>query len=71
MAAVALDWRVSGCPSILAIECLWDPTLLGEGIAGWRSLSVLGMICFASAHTVFFLILAQLYSVFRSLLEQS
>jgi hypothetical protein len=36
--------------------------LLGEGIAGTRLLTVLGIVSFAGAHTVFFLILAYLYA---------
>jgi hypothetical protein len=36
--------------------------LLGEGIAGTRLLTVLGMVCFAGAHTVFFVVLAYIYA---------
>lgn len=32
--------------------------LLGEGFAGWRSLTPTGMVAFAFAHTSFFLVLA-------------
>jgi hypothetical protein len=35
---------------------------LREGIAGSRSLSLAGMIYFAVAHTVFFVLLAALYN---------
>jgi len=36
--------------------------LLGEGIAGARLLTALGMVSFAAAHTVFFVVLAYLYA---------
>ena len=36
--------------------------LLGDGIAGTRLLTVLGMVCFAGAHTVFFVVLAYIYA---------
>ena len=37
---------------------------IGEGIAGCRSVSVSGMMYFAAAHTVFFVVLAVLYGYF-------
>lgn len=37
---------------------------IGEGIAGSGFLSAAGMICFAAAHTVFFVLLALLYARF-------
>ncbi len=37
---------------------------IGEGIAGSRYLSAAGMIYFATAHTVFFVLLALLYARF-------
>jgi hypothetical protein len=39
--------------------------LLGEGVAGARLLTALGMTCFAIAHTIFFVILAGLYGRLR------
>jgi len=39
--------------------------LLGEGIAGGRNLGTPGMIYFAAAHTVFFMLLAVLFAVFN------
>lgn len=39
--------------------------LIGEGIAGIRNLSLLGMAYFAAAHTVFFVLLAVLYARFN------
>jgi len=36
--------------------------LLGEGVAGSRSLGLAGMACFAAAHTVFFVGLAVLFA---------
>jgi len=35
--------------------------LLGEGIAGAKVLTPLGMTCFAAAHTAFYIVLAYLY----------
>ena len=43
--------------------------LLGEGIAGARLLTVLGMVCFALAHTAFFIILAYLYAALDGTLK--
>lgn len=37
--------------------------LLGEGIAGIRTLTPLGLFCYAVAHTMFFVVLAWLYDV--------
>jgi hypothetical protein len=37
----------------------------GEGIAGSRNLTMAGMIWFAAAHTLFFVVLAVLYAKFR------
>ena len=37
--------------------------LLGEGIAGIRTLTPLGLLCYAIAHTTFFVVLAGLYDV--------
>ena len=35
--------------------------LIGEGLAGSRHLNTAGIMCFAAAHTVFFVLLAVLY----------
>ena len=43
---------------------------LGEGIAGGRNLSVSGMIYFAAAHTVFFVLLAVLFARFNGYRSQ-
>ena len=40
---------------------------IGEGFAGNRDLSLLGMIWFAAAHTLFFVVLAVLYARFDRL----
>lgn len=45
--------------------------LIGEGFAGSRSLGAGGMIGFAVAHTVFFVLLAVLYEPMRKQLEMS
>jgi hypothetical protein len=45
--------------------------LIGEGFAGSRSLGAAGMIGFAVAHTVFFVLLAVLYEPMRKQLEMS
>jgi hypothetical protein len=44
----------------LANACIVLP-LIGQGLAGSRVLTVIGMLTFVIAHTVFFLILAQIY----------
>ena len=40
--------------------------LLGEGIAGTRVLTAFGMVCFAIAHTAFFIILAYVYAALQA-----
>ena len=39
--------------------------LLGNGIAGWHELTAFGMVCFAVAHTAFFITLALGYEMLR------
>lgn len=55
LAAAVLFWLIN------ALAVL---PLLGEGFAGLRTLTVGGLLCYAIAHTAFFLVLAWLYSVF-------
>jgi hypothetical protein len=40
--------------------------LIGEGLAGSRHLGAAGMIGFAAAHTIFFVLLAVLYAPLRN-----
>jgi hypothetical protein len=40
--------------------------LIGEGLAGSRRLGAAGMIGFAAAHTIFFVLLAVLYAPLRN-----
>lgn len=54
LAAALLFWLVN------ALVVL---PLLGEGVAGLRTLTAGGLLCYAVAHTTFFLVLASLYSV--------
>ncbi len=44
--------------------------LSGEGIAGARLLTVLGMMCLAIAHTAFFIILAYVYAALQGTLKR-
>jgi hypothetical protein len=37
----------------------------GEGFAGWDQLTIVGMIWFAAAHTLFFIVLARFYAELR------
>ncbi len=52
LAAALLFWLVN------ALAVL---PLLGEGVAGLRTLTAGGLLCYAVAHTTFFLVLALLY----------
>ncbi len=54
LAAALLFWLVN------ALAVL---PLLGEGVAGLWTLTAGGLLCYAVAHTTFFLVLAWLYSV--------
>lgn len=67
---LALEARLAGPPwrkGLVYAAAVWIANafivlpLLGEGIAGSRSLSLLGMAWFAAAHTVFFMGLALLF----------
>jgi hypothetical protein len=54
LAAALLFWLVNAMAVL---------PLLGEGVAGLRTLTAGGLLCYAVAHTTFFLVLAWLYSV--------
>jgi len=56
LVAAGLFWMANACVVL---------PLLGQGFAGSRVLSLLGLLCFGAAHTAFFLVLAWFYAVFR------
>ncbi len=59
-------WLQSGLVAALLfwlVNALAVLPLLGEGVAGLRTLTAGGLLCYAVAHTTFFLVLAWLYSV--------
>ena len=60
LAAAVLFWLVN------ALAVL---PLLGEGIAGLHTLTASGLLCYAVAHTTFFLVLAWLYDALIRRLE--
>lgn len=60
-------WRKGFCYALLAwlLNAFVVLPWIGEGIAGNHHLALTGMVYYAAAHTIFFVLLALLYARFR------